>query len=94
MAISEGDVLHVARLARLALDGDEVQRMAGELSTVLGHVEALRELDLADAEPTAHALDLRNVTRPDRSRPSWPREELLAEAPAAQDGAFRAPPAS
>jgi aspartyl-tRNA(Asn)/glutamyl-tRNA(Gln) amidotransferase subunit C len=94
MAISTADVLHVARLARLSLDDGEVERMAGQLSTVLGHVEALRRLDLEGVEPTAHALDLTNVVRPDRSRRSWPREELLAGAPAAQDGAFRVPPAS
>jgi aspartyl-tRNA(Asn)/glutamyl-tRNA(Gln) amidotransferase subunit C len=94
MAISTSDVLHVARLARLSLDEGETERMAEQLSTVLGHVDALRELDLAGVEPTAHALDVANVLRPDRSRPSWPREELLAGAPAPQDGAFRVPPAS
>ena len=94
MAISTSDVLHVARLARLALDDGEVERMAEQLSTVLGHVDALSELDLAGVAPTAHALDVANVVRPDRSRPSWPRAELLAGAPAAQDGAFRVPPAS
>jgi aspartyl-tRNA(Asn)/glutamyl-tRNA(Gln) amidotransferase subunit C len=94
MAISTDDVLHVARLARLSLTPEEVERMAGQLSAVLGHVEQLRRLDLAGVEPTAHALDVANVTRPDRSRPSFPRDEALAGAPSAQDGAFRVPPAS
>ena len=94
MGISNDDVLHVASLARITLADDEVERMAAQLSTVLGHVEALRELDLAGVEPTAHALDLANVTRPDRSRRPWPREELLAGAPAPEQGAFRVPPTS
>jgi aspartyl-tRNA(Asn)/glutamyl-tRNA(Gln) amidotransferase subunit C len=92
MAISREQVLHVARLARLALEPDEVERMSGQLSSILGHVQALSQLDLAGVEPTAHALDLENVTRPDEARPSWPRDEVLANAPDPQDGAFRVPP--
>ncbi len=61
MAISTDDVLHVARLARLSLTEEEVGRMAEQLSTVLEHVEALRGVDLAGVEPTAHALDVANV---------------------------------
>jgi len=84
----------VARLARLRLSDDEVARMSEQLSTILGHVEALSSLDLADVPPTAHALAVENVTRPDVPRPSWPRDEVLAEAPAVQDGAFKVPPTS
>ncbi len=94
MSISSEDVLHVARLANLSLSEDEVARMSEQLSGILGHVEALASLDLEQVEPTAHALDLENVTRPDRSRPSWPLDEVLAGAPAAQSGAFRVPPTS
>ncbi len=93
VVISREDVLHVARLARLELAGDEVERMADQLSSILGHVQALSALDLSAVEPTAHALDLINVTRPDAVRPSWPLAEVLANAPAPQDGAFRVPPA-
>jgi aspartyl-tRNA(Asn)/glutamyl-tRNA(Gln) amidotransferase subunit C len=93
VVISREDVLHVARLARLELAGDEVERMADQLSSILGHVQALSALDLSAVEPTAHALDLMNVTRPDAVRPSWPLDEVLANAPAPQDGAFRVPPA-
>ena len=67
--------------------------MVGQLSSILGHVEALSDLDLSAVEPTAHALDLTNVTRPDEPRPSWPLDEVLRNAPAPQDGAFRVPPA-
>jgi aspartyl-tRNA(Asn)/glutamyl-tRNA(Gln) amidotransferase subunit C len=94
MAISSDDVLHVARLANLSLSDAEVERMSEQLSGILGHVEALASLDLTDVPPTAHALDIENVTRPDRPRPSWPREQVLEYAPAAQDGAFRVPPTS
>jgi aspartyl-tRNA(Asn)/glutamyl-tRNA(Gln) amidotransferase subunit C len=94
MAITAADAAHVARLARLALTEAELARAAEQLSAVLGHMEALRELDLAGVEPTAHALDLVNVTRPDEVRPPWPREEALANAPSVADGAFRVPPAT
>ena len=92
MAISDADVLHVARLARLRLDPDEVGRMREQLSTILGHVQALSKLDLGDVEPTAHALDISNSVRPDTSRPSWPREDVLRGAPDPADGGFRVPP--
>jgi aspartyl-tRNA(Asn)/glutamyl-tRNA(Gln) amidotransferase subunit C len=92
MPISADDVLHVARLANLSLNDDEVGRMSEQLSGILEHVDALSSLDLAGVPPTAHALDLQNVTRPDEVRPSWPRDEVLANAPAAQDGMFRVPP--
>ena len=92
MAITEDDVRHVARLARLNLSGDEAVRMVEQLSDILGHVEALRELDLTDVPATAHALALENVTRADDPRPSWPRDEVLEGAPDVQDGMFRVPP--
>jgi aspartyl-tRNA(Asn)/glutamyl-tRNA(Gln) amidotransferase subunit C len=92
MAISDADVLHVARLARLRLDQDEVGRMREQLSTILGHVQELSTLDLSGVEPTAHALDVANTVRPDRSRPSWPREDVLRGAPDPADGGFRVPP--
>ena len=92
MAISDADVLHVARLARLRLDPDEVGRMREQLSTILGHVQELSKLDLGDVEPTAHALDISNSVRADRSRPSWSREDVLREAPDPADGGFRVPP--
>ena len=94
MAISSDDVLHVAALANLSLSEEEVARMSEQLSGILGHVEALQSLDLEDVPPTAHALDVENVTRPDAPRPSWPPDEVLAGAPSAQDGLFRVPPTS
>lgn len=90
--IDRDQVLHVARLARLELSEDEVERMSGELSKILGHIEKIGELDdLDDAEPTSHVVALENVLRPDEPRPSWPRERVLAEAPDAADDGFRVP---
>jgi aspartyl-tRNA(Asn)/glutamyl-tRNA(Gln) amidotransferase subunit C len=84
-------VRHVARLARLELSDDEVERMAGELSTILDHVERMNELDLDGVEPTSHVVPLTNVLRSDEPRPSWPREQVLAPAPDPEEGAFRVP---
>jgi aspartyl-tRNA(Asn)/glutamyl-tRNA(Gln) amidotransferase subunit C len=84
-------VLHVAKLARLRLSDAEVERMSGELSGILDHVDRIAELDLDDVEPTAHVVALENVLRPDEPRPSWLREDVLAQAPDPADGAFRVP---
>jgi aspartyl-tRNA(Asn)/glutamyl-tRNA(Gln) amidotransferase subunit C len=84
-------VLHVARLARLGLDDEEVQRMAGELSKVLEHVDRIRELDLADVAPTSHAVDLAGVMRADEPVPCLSHQEALASAPEPVDGGFGVP---
>ncbi len=89
--IDREQVLHVARLARLRLGDEEVERMAGELSGILEHVDRIATLDLDGVEPTTHVVALENVLRPDEPRPSWPREEMLGSAPDPADGAFRAP---
>jgi aspartyl-tRNA(Asn)/glutamyl-tRNA(Gln) amidotransferase subunit C len=89
--IDREQVLHVARLARLALTDDEVERMSSELSTILEHVERISELDLEGVEPTSHVVELENVLRPDDPRPSWERERMVEEAPDSSEGAFRVP---
>jgi aspartyl-tRNA(Asn)/glutamyl-tRNA(Gln) amidotransferase subunit C len=89
--IDREQVLHVARLARLSLSEEEVERMAGELSGILKHVDRIGELDLDDVEPTSHVVGLENVLRPDEPRPSWPRDVVLEQAPDPDDGAFRVP---
>lgn len=89
--IEREQVLHVARLARLRLSEAEVEKMAGELSGILGHVDRIGELDLDAVPPTSHVVNLENVLRPDEPRPSWPREDVLAQAPDPADGAFRVP---
>ena len=89
--IDREQVLHVARLARLRLSNEELERMSQELSTILEHVERINELDLEDVEPTTHVIELANVLRDDVPRPSWSRERALAEAPEAAQGGFRVP---
>ena len=89
--IDRDQVLHVARLARLRLREDEIDRMSQELSTVLDHIEKIAELDLDAVAPTSHVVDVENVLRPDEPRPSWPTERVLAEAPDAVAGGFRVP---
>ncbi|MDP9189045.1 MAG: Asp-tRNA(Asn)/Glu-tRNA(Gln) amidotransferase subunit GatC [Actinomycetota bacterium] len=89
--IDREQVLHVARLARLKLSDEELERMAGELSGILEHVERISELELDGVEPTTHVIELENVLRPDEPRESWPREQMLERAPDPADGAFRVP---
>jgi aspartyl-tRNA(Asn)/glutamyl-tRNA(Gln) amidotransferase subunit C len=91
LVIDREQVLHVARLARLELTDDDVERMSGELSTILDHVERMSELDLDGVEPTSHVVALENVLRADEPRPSWPRERILEPAPDPAEGAFRVP---
>jgi aspartyl-tRNA(Asn)/glutamyl-tRNA(Gln) amidotransferase subunit C len=89
--IDREQVLHVARLARLELSDDDLERIASELSSILDHVERISELDLDGVEPTTHVVALENVLRPDEPRPSLPREKALEPAPDPADGAFRVP---
>jgi aspartyl-tRNA(Asn)/glutamyl-tRNA(Gln) amidotransferase subunit C len=84
-------VLHVARLARLELSDDEVERMSVELSKVLDHIEKIRELDLDAVPPTAHVIDVVNVLRADEPEPSLPREVILAAAPEPLNDGFGVP---
>lgn len=89
--ITLAEVEHVARLARLALDADEKERMRSQLDAILGYVEQLRRVDTAGVEPTAHVLPLVNAMRDDEVRPSYPPDAMLANAPDAHDGQFRVP---
>jgi aspartyl-tRNA(Asn)/glutamyl-tRNA(Gln) amidotransferase subunit C len=89
--ISRDQVVHVARLARLDLSEDELDRFTVQLGAVLEHVAGLEALDTAGVPPTAHPLPLVNVLRDDVPAPSLDRDEVLAQAPAAEDGRFRVP---
>lgn len=89
--LDRAQVLHVARLARLQLDEDELDRMSDELSKVLEHVERVRELDLDGVAPTSHAVELAGVMRADEPVPCLPREAVLAAAPEPVDGGFGVP---
>jgi aspartyl-tRNA(Asn)/glutamyl-tRNA(Gln) amidotransferase subunit C len=93
MAISRDEVVHVARLARLELTDEELDRFAGQLDAILEAVGKVSELDLSEVEPTLHPLALSNVWAEDEPRPSLEVEEALANAPDREDDAFRVPPA-
>jgi len=93
MAISRDEVLHVARLARLALSDEDIDRLGAQLNAILEAVGKVSELDLADVEPTAHPLDLVNVWAEDEPRASLTVEDALANAPDREAGFFRVPPA-
>jgi aspartyl-tRNA(Asn)/glutamyl-tRNA(Gln) amidotransferase subunit C len=91
MASVEIDVKYVAHLARLALAPDEEKKLASQLGNVLGYIEKLKELDVTGVEPTAHAVPMVNVTRPDEIRPSLPHDDALRNAPARANGLFIVP---
>jgi len=85
-------VLHVARLARLALREDEIERLTAELGAILEAVGKVGELDLDDVPPTSHPLDLVDVWDEDEPRLSLSLEEVFANAPEREGDLFRVPP--
>jgi aspartyl-tRNA(Asn)/glutamyl-tRNA(Gln) amidotransferase subunit C len=89
--LTRADVEHVAQLARLAITDEEIDGYAEQLGVILDHAAEVAALDTHDVEPTAHPLPLVNVLRADTPRPSLPRDEVLAMAPAVEDGRFRVP---
>ena len=93
MAITRDEVVHVAKLARLELTEDELERFAGQLNAILEAVGKVSELDLAGVEPTLHPLELSNVWAEDEPHPPLPVEEALANAPDRENDAFRVPAA-
>jgi len=91
MAATEIDVKYVAHLARISLSPAEEQKLGAQIDGILGYIEKLKQLDVSQVEPTAHAVPLINVTRPDEIRPSLPTEEALGNAPAQANGLFLVP---
>ena len=89
--IAREEVLHVARLARLALRDEELEPMARELSAVLDHVAKIGELDLEGVSPTSHVVEVTGGLRSDEPQASLPREIALAQAPAVSGDGFLVP---
>lgn len=89
--IDAAQVQHVAALARLRLSAQETETMAGELSAILAHIEAISALDLTGVEPTARIIDPGNALRADEPGPALERDVVLAQAPAVQDDGFLVP---
>lgn len=89
MALTNDDVLHIARLARIALTPEEVTRLAGQLSGILDHFAVLSAAPTDGLEPTAHPLPLSNVMRADEVASSLTRAAVLSNAPEQEAGSFR-----
>ena len=89
--ISEEEVRHVANLARLGLTENEVKKMSGQLDAILESIDQIGELDLEDVPPTANALNLTNVLRPDEPHGELPPDAALSTAPDAVDDLFAVP---
>ncbi len=92
MAITREEVLHVAKLARLELTDDEVERLTGELSAILEAVSKVSELDLSDVPPTSHPLELVNAWGEDEPHESLSLDQAFANAPAREGDLFKVPP--
>jgi aspartyl-tRNA(Asn)/glutamyl-tRNA(Gln) amidotransferase subunit C len=91
MAITRTDVLHVAKLARLELAEDEIERMIRDLGSILGYVTLLGELDTDSVSPTAHVAVEHAPCRADELEPCLPTDQALEQAPRHADGAFAVP---
>jgi aspartyl-tRNA(Asn)/glutamyl-tRNA(Gln) amidotransferase subunit C len=91
MTITRAEVAHLARLSRLALSDEELDRLASQLDVILGAVARVGEVAAGDIPPTSHSVPLTNVYRPDEVRPSLSPEDALSGAPAAEQGRFRVP---
>jgi aspartyl-tRNA(Asn)/glutamyl-tRNA(Gln) amidotransferase subunit C len=91
MAAAEIDIKYVAHLARISITVDEESKLAAQLGGILGYIKKLKELDVTNVEPTAHAVPMVNVTRPDEVRPSLPHEDALRNAPKQAGGLFMVP---
>lgn len=92
MSLSREQVEKISLLGRLKLEPAELDRLTVELGRIVGYVEQLAELDTEGVEPMAHAVEIRNVFREDEPRPSFPRQEMLANAPRADGEYYLTPP--
>lgn len=89
--IDESQVRHVAKLARLELSDDEVEKFSGQLSAILEYIEKLNELDTESVEPLAHCLAIHNVFREDQAKESLDVDSALANAPEREGQFFKVP---
>ncbi len=89
MKLTRQEVEHVARLARVGLDDEEVERLQAQLSNILENFEVLKEVDTEGVPPTAQSIPMSNVLAADEPLPSYPPQEVLANAPEQEEGFFR-----
>lgn len=91
MKISNEEVKHIAKLAKLSLSDEEVEKYSKDLGDIATFVEQLNEIDISGVEPTAHILDKKNVFRKDELKESFPREQILKNAPSKEAGCISVP---
>ncbi|MCX7923802.1 MAG: Asp-tRNA(Asn)/Glu-tRNA(Gln) amidotransferase subunit GatC [Clostridia bacterium] len=91
MKITKETIQHVANLARLNLTEQEKEKLTYEMENIISYVDKLNELDTSGIEPTAHVLPVKNVFREDKTKKSFDREKILANAPSQEDGCFKVP---
>lgn len=91
MAITKKDVTYIAALARLGLTEAEIEHFGSQLESILGYIDKLKTLDVAEVPPTAHVLDMKNIYRPDAVKPSLPADKILSCAPSVQGQFFKVP---
>jgi aspartyl-tRNA(Asn)/glutamyl-tRNA(Gln) amidotransferase subunit C len=89
MAITREEVQHVAMLFRMSLSEEEIARLQQQLSQILDYFQVLQQVDTEGVPPTSHPISLENVMRADEPRPSFPPEDILANAPLSEAGFFR-----
>ena len=89
--ISKEQIEHVAHLARLSFDKDELDEFTAQLGQIIEFAEQLNEVDTEGVEPTSHATEVHNVVREDEARPSPPREETMKNAPDQENGQYKVP---
>jgi len=87
--VTKDDIRHVAKLARMALSEEEIERVGGELNRIMGHFHELQELDTADVPITSHAIPMKNIYRDDTTWESMPVDDVVGNAPDAVEGFFR-----
>ena len=91
MSISLDEVRHVAKLARLELNDEELVEFQGKLNALLGHFEDIQGLDVSDQPPKPHAVNMVNVLAEDIARPGIPRDEAIANTVDSKAGLFIVP---
>ena len=91
MPVTDIDVKYVAHLARIQLTPAEEQKLGAQLHNILGYIEKLKQLDVSNVDPTAHAVPMVNVTRTDETQPSLSNEDALRNAPVRESGLFMVP---
>ena len=89
--ITPEEVQHVANLARLEFNENDIDQFTGQLGRILDYIGKLNELDTTDVPPTSHVLPINNVSKADDAKPSYDREDILDRAPSAEEGYFEVP---